>query len=74
MLALGERLSSIEGTISPVEKQEINGKIAKLRKDLIDATPYLPSYDQRVCELVSGLVIFQPQRIDHTPPHLLHNL
>ncbi|KIM24977.1 hypothetical protein M408DRAFT_225726 [Serendipita vermifera MAFF 305830] len=49
--ALSERINSASGTNKQADKEEFLSGISKLRKDLIDATPYLPTYDQRTSEL-----------------------
>ncbi|PVF96928.1 TBCC-domain-containing protein [Serendipita vermifera] len=49
--ALSETVSQQLTGTTPVEKDAILSKIAKLRKDLLDATPYLPSFDRRQSEL-----------------------
>jgi hypothetical protein len=51
-IALSETVAQQIDGIKPVEKEVILSGIAKLRKDLIDATPYLPSFDRRQSELV----------------------
>jgi hypothetical protein len=34
-------------------REELMTAVARLRKELVEATPYLPSYDQRQSELVN---------------------
>ncbi|CAG8745698.1 12778_t:CDS:2, partial [Acaulospora colombiana] len=48
---LSETVSQQLNGTKPVEKDALLSNIAKLRKDLLDATPYLPSFDRRQSEL-----------------------
>jgi hypothetical protein len=53
LIALSERIVSASSLDKQAEKESFLSAISKLRKDLIDANPYLPTYDQRTSELVS---------------------
>ncbi|KAG8766565.1 hypothetical protein FRC20_006276 [Serendipita sp. 405] len=49
--ALSDRITSQTATPTLSQKEELLSSVAKLRKDLNDATPFLPTYDQRQSEL-----------------------
>lgn len=54
LTALSERIvSAASSRDKQAEKESFLSAISKIRKDLIDANPYLPTYDQRTSELVS---------------------
>ncbi|KAG8765919.1 hypothetical protein FRC15_006695 [Serendipita sp. 397] len=50
-LALSDRITSQTATPTLNQKEQLLSSVAKLRKDLNDATPFLPTYDQRQSEL-----------------------
>lgn len=54
--ALSQRIADF--TISTgnrdTSREELMTAVAKLRRELVEATPYLPSYDQRQSELVNN--------------------
>jgi hypothetical protein len=52
---LSQRITDISANNGQKDasREELMASLAKLRKELIDATPFLPSYDQRQSELVS---------------------
>lgn len=49
--AVSDRITNTASSYSQAHKEELISGVSKLRKDLIDATPYLPTYDQRQSEL-----------------------
>jgi hypothetical protein len=51
-IALSETVTQQLNGTKPIEKDVVLSGISKLRKDLLDATPYLPSFDRRQSELV----------------------
>lgn len=51
----------ISGNIGPnADVKELKQRVARIRKELVDATPYLASYDRRQCDIVRSAGLYCP--------------
>ena len=52
---LESRINTLKASKTDAQVQAITQDVAKLRRNLVDNTALLPSYDKRQCELVRSL-------------------